>query len=126
MLPASRFPKRGEIWFVRLPTDPPDKGRRPVIVVSVDARNRHERAATVLVIPLTTSIHTPSPFQVLLSAGETGLPADSAARADNVTVVQKSDLSPPLMRLRQVSGNRICEIANKVALAMGCLDSARN
>jgi mRNA-degrading endonuclease toxin of MazEF toxin-antitoxin module len=32
-------PRRGEIWFVKLHVDPPDKGLRPVLVVSVDARN---------------------------------------------------------------------------------------
>ena len=45
-------PHQGEIWFVRIPTDPPDKNARPVIVVSLDARNQHPRASTVLVVPL--------------------------------------------------------------------------
>ena len=57
MPPVPKFPLRGEIWFAHLPTDPAAKGRRPVVVVSGDTRNRHERASTVLVVPLTTSIH---------------------------------------------------------------------
>jgi hypothetical protein len=47
---ALRRPSRGEIWFVRFPTDPPGKGRRPFIVVSVEACNRRDSADTPLVI----------------------------------------------------------------------------
>ena len=118
---TARVPLRGEIWFVQLHVDPPDKGRRPVIIVSIDARNRHERADTVLVVPLTTSVHRDFPTHVLLPAGETGLQCDSAARAEDVTVVRKQSLVEPKARLRQVSDRRICEIASKIALAMGCL-----
>ena len=117
---VARRPLRGEIWFVQLPVDPPEKGRRPVVIVSLDARNRHERADTVLVVPLTTSIHKDFPTHVFLSAGETGLQANSAARAEDVTVVRKQNLLEPRGRLRQLSNTRICEVAAKVGLAMGC------
>src|SRR5271166_3106879 len=96
-----RTPLRGEIWFVQLPMDPPEKGRRPVVIVSLDVRNRHERADTVLVIPLTTDIHKDAPTHVFLPAGETGLPADSAARAEDITVVRRQSLVEPRHRLRQ-------------------------
>jgi mRNA interferase MazF len=111
---------RGEIWFVQLHVDPPEKGRRPVVVVSLDARNRHERADTVLVVPLTTSIHKNAPTHVFLPAGETGLPSDSAARAEDITVVRKQSLMEPKGRLRQLSDQRVCELAGKVSIAMGC------
>lgn len=120
MLPACRAPLRGEIWFVQLSTDPPEKGRRPVVVVSLDGRNRHERADTVLVIPLTTSIHRDAPTHILLSAGETGLSSDSSARAEDITVVRKQSLFEPRHRLRQLSDRRVCELATMVGLAMGC------
>ena len=120
-MPAAQRPAlRGEIWFVQLPVDPRQKGRRPVIIVSHDARNRHERADTVLVVPLTTSIHKEAPTHVLLPAGETGLQEDSAARAEDVTVVRKQSLIEPRNRLRTLSDTRICELAAKVAIAMGC------
>ncbi len=70
---------RGEIWWTNFHTDPPDKGRRPVVVVSPDARNRHERATTLLVIPLSASVHKLGPAHLLLQAGETGLRMDRAA-----------------------------------------------
>jgi mRNA interferase MazF len=113
-------PLRGEIWFVQLPVDPPENGRRPVVIVSLDARNRHERADTVLVVPLTTSIHKDAPTRVFLPAGETGLQSDSAARAEDVTVVRKRSLVEPQARLRKLADKRICELASKVGIAMGC------
>jgi mRNA-degrading endonuclease toxin of MazEF toxin-antitoxin module len=112
---------RGEIWFVQLPTDPPDKGRRPVVVVSLDERNRHERADTVLVVPMSTSVHRRDvPTHLFLSSGETGLPADSIARAEDIAVIRKANLLEPHGRLRRLSHARVCEVARKVALAMGC------
>src|SRR5579863_10512232 len=103
-----------------MPADPPEKGRQPVVIVSLDARNRHERAATVLVVPLTTSIHKEAPTHVYLSSGETGLQSDSAARAEDITVVRKLDLVESRSRLRRLSNNRICELASKVLIATGC------
>ncbi len=114
------YPLRGDIWFVQLPTDPPEKGRRPVVVVSLDARNRHDRADTVLVVPLTTSVHKNAPTHVLLAAGETGLQSDSAARAEDITLVRKKSLIAPHGRLRRLSHRRVCELAHKVIVAMGC------
>lgn len=118
----SKIPGRGEIWFVQLPTDPPEKGRRPVIIVSMDARNRHERADTVLVVPLSTSVHKAAhPAHLFLPAGETGLAADSVAGADSITVVRKMNLIEPRSPVRTVSHRRICELAQMVKVAMGCI-----
>src|ERR1700688_4808795 len=119
---ALKPPLRGEIWFVQLPADPPEKGRRPVVIVSLDARNRHERADTVLVIPLSTSIHKADhPTHLFLAAGETGLSEDSIARAEDVTVVRKVDLVEPRSGLRNLSHRRICELSEMVKIAMGCI-----
>lgn len=117
----NRSPLRGEIWFVQMHTNPPGKGRRPVVIVSTNLRNRHERADTVLVVPLTTSIHKAAPTHVYLSAGETGLSADSAARAEDISIVKKTNLVEPRGPLRLLSDSKICELASKVSLAMGCL-----
>lgn len=115
-------PVRGQIVFVALPQDPPGKGPRPVIIVSVDARNRHPRAHDVLVVPLSTRVHKAGyPAHLLLSAGETGLSEDSIARAEDITVVPKSALSEPRFSLRVVSNRRICELAEKAKFAMGCV-----
>lgn len=92
-----------------------------MIIVSLDARNRHERADTVLVIPLSTSIHKADhPTHLFLAAGETGLSEDSIARAEDLTVVRKVNLIAPRSSLRSVSHRRICEMAEMVKVAMGC------
>ena len=54
--PVLPTPSQGEIWVVKLPVEPPDKGRRFVVVVSSDAQNHHPRATTVLVVPLPTTL----------------------------------------------------------------------
>jgi mRNA-degrading endonuclease toxin of MazEF toxin-antitoxin module len=90
------------------------------VIVSLDARNRHERADTVLVVPLTTSVHKESPTHIFLPAGETGLQWDSAARGEDITVVRKRSLIEPQIRLRQLADKRVCELASKVNIAMGC------
>jgi mRNA-degrading endonuclease toxin of MazEF toxin-antitoxin module len=115
-----RPPLRGEIWFTQLPSDPPEKGRRPVVIVSLDARNRHERADTVLVVPLTTSIHKDVPTHVHLTAGETGLSSDCAARAEDITTIRKSSLVESRAGLRRLGERRICDLAAKVLIATGC------
>lgn len=120
MSAADKVALRGEIWFVKLPTDPPDKHPRPAIIVSIDGRNRHPRADTVLVAPLTTSVHRIVNTHIHLSPDETGLPAESAVRAEDLTTVHKTDLIPSRVPLRTISNRRICEIASKVAIAMGC------
>lgn len=121
---TGRFPLRGEIWWTNFHTDPPEKGRRPVIVVSPDARNRHERATTVLVIPLSTSIHKLGPAHVLLRSGETGLRMDCAAQADNIAVVLRTSLREPEPGQRALSNTKVCQLAALVKLAMGCPDQA--
>lgn len=91
-----------------------------MVVISLDARNHHQKANTVLVVPLTTSIHKNSPTHVFLTAGETGLPADSAARAEDISVVRKDSLLEPRGQLRRLNNRLICELSAKVAIAMGC------
>lgn len=120
MTATQRSPLRGEIWFVHLPTDPPEKGPRPVVIVSLDERNRHPRAHDVLVVPFTTSIHKTARTHVLLSPGETGLNEPACICAENITVVPKDFLREPKRPLRPLSHSKICEIADLVLFAMGC------
>jgi len=123
MATAQRFPMRGEIWWTNVHTDPPEKGRRPVIIVSPDARNRHERATTVLVVPLSTSVHKLGPAHMLLQAGETGLRMDCAAQVDNIAVVIRENLREPAPGQRTLSNAKICTLASLARVAMGCPDS---
>ena len=115
----TRPPMRGEIWYVKLPTDPPDKAPRPVIIVSLDSRNRHPAASTVMVAPLTGSVEKLFETHIPLQPGETGLHA-SSIRCEDLTVVKKEYLLEPKTALRRVSHTRICQIAEMVRMAMGC------
>ncbi len=85
--------KRGEIYFAVLD---PTRGSeiqktRPVIIVSNDAANR--AAAVVTVVPLTSSIAIVHPFEVKLSARETGLSKDSKALAQQIRTLDKARLA---------------------------------
>jgi mRNA interferase MazF len=117
-LPNPRQPRRGEIWFVQFPTDPPEKGRRPVVIVSTDARNLHERANTVLVVPLSTT-PAKAPTHLELSPGETGLGSISTIRTEDITVVRKTSLVEPKQSLRLLSESTLRKIAQGVVRAMG-------
>ena len=115
-------PQRGEIWFAKLPTDLPEKRSRPLVVVSVNARNNHPRAETVLAVPLTTSVHRDEILtHLVLEPGQTGLRERQLARAEDVTVIRKTSLNPPRERLRTLTSHQVCELARMVEVAMGCL-----
>jgi mRNA-degrading endonuclease toxin of MazEF toxin-antitoxin module len=115
-------PQRGEIWFTKLPTDPPEKGKRPVVIVSVNTRNNHPRANTVLVVPLSKSIDSREvPTHVVLEPGQTGLRERSIAKAENIATISKVLLDRSRERLRPLSSTQVCELARKVQFAMGCL-----
>jgi len=117
---AVSSPRRGEIWFVKLPSDPADKLPRPVVVVSIEERNRNERANTILVAPLSTTLRD-VPTWIQLSPGETGLREASSLQAENITTVRKEILMAPRTRLRSLSESRLREIAGCVVKALGFL-----
>jgi len=73
-----------------------------------------------LVVPLSTSVHKDVPTHVYLATGETGLGENGVAKAEDATVVRKESLREARQRLRQISNGKVCEIASKVAIAMGC------
>jgi mRNA-degrading endonuclease toxin of MazEF toxin-antitoxin module len=119
--PERRYPLRGEIWWTHFSTDQPGKNR-PAIIVSLNARNSHPRADTVLAIPLSTSIHKSGSIHLLLSAGETGLREDSIAWAENIGVVAKEQLIEPVAGHRPLTNAQICRLAGMVRMAMGCVE----
>src|SRR5277367_4633719 len=115
--PTLPTPSQGEIWVVKLPTEPPDKGLRFVVVVSTDAQNHHPRATTVLVVPLSTSLSNAD--RLRLSPGETGLGEPSEIWANGITTIRKETLRLPRHQLRRLSHGKICDIAKHVIRAMG-------
>lgn len=83
------FPRRGEIYLVKLPGHPPNGKNRPALIVSMDVRNR--LASDLIVVPLSTNLR-PAPTHVEFPAGEGGLKETSMAKCEQVTTLDKSFL----------------------------------
>ena len=101
--------KRGHLYWAEL-----DK-RRPVLVISIDARN--ERANDVIVVPCSTSIRT-APTHVRLTRGEGGLPQDCVLKCEQITTLKRYDVdaTPLGVALR---GARMAEVERGVLRAIG-------
>jgi mRNA-degrading endonuclease toxin of MazEF toxin-antitoxin module len=112
-------PTRGEIWNVNFPSDPPGKPPRPVLIVSTDNRNKHPRASTVLVVPLSTTL-TDYSTHIRLAPGETGLSEISELQPEQITSVRKESLKArPGTRIQ---GDAVIKkIAKFVVFALGVL-----
>lgn len=82
------YPRRGEIYLVKLPGHPGDTKDRSALVVSLDVRNR--LADDVIVVPSLTL--RPAPTHVELPAGEGGLKQTSMAKCEQITILDKSFL----------------------------------
>lgn len=78
---------RGRIYWARLPGDK----RRPVVVVSPEARNA--LASDVLVVPV-SSVLREGPWHVRLGRGEGGLPRASILKCEQITTLRKDRISP--------------------------------
>lgn len=115
--PALPRPRRGQIWFVPVPSDPPGKGKRPALVVSTDLRNTHPQASTVLVVPFSTTL-TGLPIHLPFRSAETGLPFDSELQPENIQTVRKEWLQHDA-NTRTLGDHVMREVAKFVALAMG-------
>lgn len=90
--PGDWFPRRGEVYLVRLDKD------RPAVVVSSDALNRY--AFDVCVVPITSVERPRFSLRVPLQSGQAGLSRNSWAKCDQVTTLPKDLLRyPPLGRL---------------------------
>lgn len=91
-LPAGWYPKRGEVYWLRL-----DKNR-PALIISNDSLNRH--ALDVCVVPITSVHHRRFALRVAIQAGDGGLARNSWAKCDQVaTVAKQVVVYPPLGRL---------------------------
>jgi mRNA interferase MazF len=92
---------KGEVWWANLPS-PVGSGpgfRRPVVVVQGDSFNR-ARIATVVCVPLTSNLRwKDAPGNVLLSATETGLPADSVANVSQLVTLDRALLEARTAKL---------------------------
>ena len=103
-------PMRGEIWWC----EPPEIGRRPVVVLSRDAAIPRLRRA--LVAPCTTTIRG-LPSEVVLEPGDDPITRRSAVNLDSVESVSIAIL---VDRLGRLSGARMREICAALEVAVDC------
>ena len=85
--------KRGDIYFAQLD---PTRGAeiqktRPVVIVSNDMANRASSLVTVM--PLSSNVSRVFPFELAVSAAQSGLPKDSKAMAQQIRTIDKARLS---------------------------------
>ena len=104
------LPRRGEVWWC----EPPEIGRRPVVVLSRDAAIPRLRRA--LVAPCTTTIRG-LPSEVVLEPGADPLPRRSAVNLDAIESVSVAVL---LERLGTLSGARMRELCTALEIATDC------
>jgi len=101
-LPAGWYPKRGEVYWLRL------EKSHPALIVSNDALNRY--ALDVSVVPITSVHHGRFALRVAIGPGDGGLARNSWAKCDQVTTLDKEAVVyPPLGRLSPTTLRRIEE-----------------
>lgn len=105
--------RRGDVYWVNLdPVIGSEIGkRRPAVVVQNEAANRS--SATVTVIPLSSSITKVHPFQVLVPAGEAGLPQPSKALCEQVRTLSRQRLAERLGSLPEERLDQIREALDR-------------
>jgi mRNA interferase MazF len=103
-------PMRGELWWC----EPPEIGRRPVVVLSRDAAIPRLRRA--LVAPCTTTIRG-LPSEVVLEPGQDPVDRRSAVNLDSVESVSLGVL---VVRLGRLSDTRMRQICAALEVAVEC------
>jgi mRNA interferase MazF len=106
----SDLPRRGEVWWC----EPPEIGRRPVVVLSRDAAI--PRLRRTLIAPCTTTIRG-LPSEVVLEPGDDPVPRRSAVNLDSVESVSVGIL---VERLGRLGDSRMREICAALAVATDC------
>ena len=103
-------PRRGEVWWC----EPPDGGRRPVVVLSRDVAI--PRLGRALVAPCTTTIRG-LPSEVVLEPGDDPIPRLSAVNLDSVESVSVAVLTE---RIGVLAGDRMQQVCTALTVATDC------
>jgi len=103
-------PMRGEVWWC----EPPEIGRRPVVVLSRDAAI--PRLGRALVAPCTTTLRG-LPSEVILEPGDDPIDRRSAVNLDSVESVSLGVL---VTRIGRLSDTRMRQICSAFEVAVDC------
>jgi mRNA interferase MazF len=107
---SGSLPARGEVWWC----EPPEIGRRPVVVLSRDAAIPRLRRA--LIAPCTTTVRGLA-SEVVLEPDEDPIPERSAINLDSVESVSIGAL---VERLGRLSDDRMREVCTALDVAVDC------
>ena len=116
MVGMADFPKRGEIWFVRLdPTQGSEiKKTRPALIISNNINNQFSPLVTAL--PISDKGEKVYPFEVLLPLGNTGLSKVSKVRCQQIRTVDKLRL---VKQLGSIPTSLMASIEEALLLHLG-------
>jgi mRNA interferase MazF len=110
--------RRGEIYLVNW--DPArgseQKGTRPALIIQNNTGNDH--GSTTIVASISTKFKTVYPFQVLISAKDSGLDYDSVADLGQIMTIDKTRL---LKKIGRVEGDSIHLIDEALKLSLDIL-----
>ncbi|MCP3973288.1 MAG: type II toxin-antitoxin system PemK/MazF family toxin [bacterium] len=102
-------PARGEVWWA----ESPSRARRPYLIMTRSAAI--PVLNSVLAAPLTMTIRN-LPTELLLSTAD-GMPQESVASFDNMTVIAKSHLVERITKLKPAQISAACRA---LQAATGC------
>ncbi len=111
--------RRGDIYFVDLnPTQGREQaGRRPVLVLSIDAINKLPLVVTVVVGTKGANITRDYPTNIRLTAKESGLPLETVLLCFQIRSLDPNRF--PAERAGQVSGATLSRIEDRVRFCLG-------
>ena len=107
---------KGEIYWANLsPTVGSEISKtRPVLIVSNDINNQY--AATVSILPLTSTTAKIYPFEVFLPKGEGNLSNDSKAKANQIRTIDKQRIGD---KIGKISASKLEEIETAILIHLG-------
>ena len=117
--------KRGGIYFAQLDptrgaeiqkTRPARNKTRPVVLVSNDIANR--ASSLVTIVPLSSNTARVFPFEVAISAKQSGLPKDSKAMAQQIRTLDKARLANTRSGFLQTAQLKALDDALRLHLAL--------
>lgn len=107
---------KGEIYLANLsPTVGSEISKtRPVLIVSNDVNNQY--AATVSIVPITSTTSKIYPFEVFLPKDEGSLINDSKAKCNQIRTIDKQRIEK---RFGTVSESKLTEIEDAILTHLG-------
>ncbi len=107
---------KGEIYWANLsPTVGSEISKtRPVLIVSNDINNQY--AATVSILPITSTTAKVYPFEVFLPKDEGNLANDSKAKANQIRTIDKQRIGN---KIGKISKSKLVEIEEAMLTHLG-------